>query len=177
MHTFTTSLNYEDYLAANWLMMRRRMLWRGVIRFTVTATILYSILGVSIRFLSQGPSVNGAFAEIVTGFCLTLAVIAALSVYWLWCIPRSARKAWPQLHLDGLPTVHEFDETGIRIANDRGTANFEWHMLSSWTEDDRLLLMFRTKSMSHVVPKAQVSKEQLDALRTALIDAGVPTRC
>ncbi|MFC0203903.1 YcxB family protein [Novosphingobium soli] len=174
---FTITLDFDEYLAANWLMVRRRMLWRGAAKFVATTSVLYSLMFIAIRFVDEGPSLIGALSEMATGVALALVVMAVLGVYWRWCIPRSARKTWPQLHLDGLPTHHEFDNRGIRIANELGSSNLEWQMLSSWTEDERLLLMFRTKAMFHAVPKAQVPADRLAALRAELVRAGVATRC
>jgi hypothetical protein len=175
--SFTTTLDYEDYLAANWLMLRRRWLWKGTLRFLLTVGPLYSAIGITLRFISQGASITGAFAELATGFTLASVAVLVLWLYFFWCIPRSANKTWSQLHLDGVPTLHEFDDEAIRISNALGTSNFHWHMLSAWIENEHLLLMFRTNLMFHSVPKAQISGEELEKLRAALIAASVPTKC
>ncbi|MEE4450444.1 YcxB family protein [Novosphingobium resinovorum] len=176
-HSFTISLDYENYLAANWLMVRRRMWWRGLARTFATLFVVYAFVMFAVGAILDGVTLDTLFYGLGTGLVFATLMMIVLPLCWLWKLPRSARKTWPQLHLDGLPTLHEFDETGIRIANDRGSSNFDWHMLASWAENDDLLLMFRTKLMFHAVPKAQVAPETLQALRARLIDAGVSTRC
>lgn len=176
-HRFTTSLNYEEYLAANWLMVRRRMLWRGLTRMFLILWAGYSILMMAVCALDNDVSMAAAVWSLGVGLAFAVLVSVVLVLISLWRLPRAAKKSWPQHHLDGLPTFHEFDAVGIRISNERGSSNFDWPMLTSWTEDDRLLLMFRTKLMFHAVPKAQVPAEELDALKALLVSSGVSTKC
>lgn len=176
-HSFTISLDYENYLAANWLMVRRRMWWRGLARIFVTLFVVYAIVMFGIGAVLDGVTLATLLNSILMGLGFAAAMMIVLPLCWLWKLPRSARKTWPQMHLEGLPTLHEFDETGICIANDRGSSNFEWHMLASWVENDDLLLMFRAKMMFHAIPKEQVSSDVLQALRAQLIASGVSTRC
>jgi hypothetical protein len=174
---FTTSLDYGTYLAANWLMVRRRMLWRGLLRMFLSLWLIYSVLMAAFTSLDDGLDITVILGAAAMGLAFAAAMLVIFAVCWCWTLPRSARKTWPQLHLDGLPTLHEFDEAGIRISNARGSSNFEWFMLTCWVEDEALLMMFRTKLMFHVVPKEQVAPEILQALRARLMEAGVSTRC
>lgn len=176
-HSFTTTVDYADYLAANRLMVRRRFLWRGLTRAFVGLWVAYSLLLLIFAAMDDGLTLKAFFWSASAALAFAGVVIAILVLITLWRIPRSSRKTWSQLHLDGLPTTQEFDETGIRIANERGTANFEWHMLTSWIEDNRLLMIFRTRLAFHLVPKDQVDPRTLAALRLQLIQSGVSTRC
>ncbi|MCJ2186215.1 YcxB family protein [Novosphingobium beihaiensis] len=158
-------------------MLKRRWLWRGAVKYILIVGAAYSVLGVSTRFINDGASITGAIAEIITGLVLATAVFAAIWLYWLWCIPRSARNTWKQLHLDGLPTFYVFDDEGIRISNDRGSSIYEWPMICSWIENEHLMMLFRTKLMFHAIPKSQVSSEEIAKLRAALIAAEIPEKC
>lgn len=176
--SFTTTLSYEEYLAANRLMVRRRWYRRGILRFVLILWAAYAVLGAGVVIIDDG-SFDGAMIldVLAVSFGISVAIAALVSLINLWKLPRSARKMWAQQHIEGLPTVHDYDETGIRIANDRGSSNFTWTMLSGWIEDENLLMMFRTAMMFHAIPKAQVSKAELDRLRQLLIASGVPPRC
>jgi fatty acid desaturase len=173
---FTVALRYEDYLAANWLVLRRRWIWRGSLRYLAIITALLSVITLSDMKNPLSDPYTWVSA-IITSIVLAFIFLAAQWGAFRVLTPRSARKSWAQLHLDGLPTLHEFDDNGIVINNDRATSNFTWSMLSAWIEDDRLLLMFRTRLMFHAVPKDQVAPAELEKLRAALAAAAVPTKC
>lgn len=176
--SFTTTLSYEEYLAANQLMMRRRWWMRGFLRFTLAVGLVYWGIGVAVVLFDAGtidaPTVLYA---LLIALGLATAVALGLMLVGRWRLPRTCRKMWAQQHIEGLATTHEFDNAGIRIANARGSSDLEWSMFSGWIEDERLLMMFRTPLVFHAVPKAQVTATQLAAVRERLEAAGVPPRC
>ena len=159
-------------------MVRRRWYRRGILRFTLILWLAYVAIGAGVVVLDNGSFDVAMILEIIAiSLGISVAIATLVSLINLWKLPRSAKKMWAQQHIEGLPTVHDYDEAGIRIANDRGTSNLSWTMLTGWIEDEYLLMMFRTSMMFHVIPKAQVPEAELGCLRRLLIASSVPPRC
>lgn len=171
--SFAVTLPYDDYLAANWLTVRRRWLWRGVLKFLLIVGFVYSVM------MTIGSVVDGrwgwmvALADLITGFVLASVVLCVLALYWLWCVPRSARKIYEQYGMLDAPVRYTFDDHGFTSENEEGLNKLAWARLYKWAEDDRLLLMYRTQGVFYAVPKTQVDPALIDSLREALVAADV----
>ena len=174
--TFKVTMPYEDYLAANWLMVRRNWLWRGAFRYVAFVGGLISSINFATSAVAGKLDVTQVVADVVTGLVFAVGALVVTFLWLLWCIPRAAKKAYAQLFVDGVETTYNFGETGIHIANSLGTSDFEWRHITKWVEDDRLILLFRTRLMFFCIPKNQIDAETKDALIKAMSDASVPTR-
>ena len=176
---FTRILSREDFLAANWLMLRHRWLWRGVLRFILIVWPIYFLIDVLggnyvdiLAALTASHLVWAALSTLLT----TVGVLIAGLIYWRWQMPRLARKRYAQMHLEGMETRYSFDADSFNGADPRGTCHFAWTDFVRWIENERLLLIFPTDGNFVAIPKSQIAPETLDALRAALIAANVPTR-
>ena len=173
---FTVSLPYEDYLAANWLMVRRRWMWWGAIRFLLIVGTAYVLIGIAVTAATHPLDREGVLGDFLTAFGLAVAVLAVLQVYWQWCIPRSARKAYAQYGSLDHPTHYAFNDAMFTVENDEGSSKLAWSRLHSWVENPRLMMMFRTQSAFFAVPKDQVDPAAIEKLRRTLVTAGVKKR-
>lgn len=167
---FDTVWTYDDYLLANRLnaKLQRRKQW-----IIASAAILAGVLAAN-PFGSDLGSFE-SYAVLVLSVFVGLAACAA--GFWLVnkvILPSKAAKMFEQLKLDGVTTSFEFDRTGIRIAAPLGTSNLEWSHITKWTEDQNILMFYRTNLMFFAIPKAQVDSNALDDLRQALVAGNVP---
>jgi hypothetical protein len=173
---FSATLPYEDYLAANWLLIRRRWLWRGVARYMLVLTPIMFLIPTLSEFTVDGLNGSALVINFVTGVMFAAGALGITFLWWLWCVPRSARRTYAEMQIEGLETSFEFDTDGIRIANALGTSNLKWEHLTNWAESERLMLLSRTQLMFYAIPKDQVDPAQISALRSALERQGVPRR-
>ena len=174
--SFTITLTYEDYLAANWLRVRRHWWWKRTLRFILIIGTIYAAMGI-VPDLISGPFPVGKMIEpALQGYGLAAAVMCVLALYWLWCIPRAARRVWAEQPLMSAPVLYDFNANGIKVVNERETSDLLWEHIVKWDENDRLLLLSRTRLTFFCIPKSQIAPETLAALRAALIAAQVPTR-
>ncbi|AXB76519.1 YcxB family protein [Novosphingobium sp. P6W] len=175
--TFTVALSYEDYLACNWLMIRRRWLWKGLARFIGILGAAYAVLFCVIDLI-DGKSVD--FTSVALAFAIGFgsAVVAAAlgALALLWRIPRSARKTYRQLKFEGVDSLFTFSREGIESSNRFGKSTNLWSDFSGWAENERVLLLFRTSQIFYPVPKAQIAPETLQTLRRAITAGAVPTK-
>ena len=171
--SFTVNLPYEDYLAANWLTVRRRWLWRGVLKFFLIVGVAYSGMMTIFSVIDARWDWTVMLADLVTGFVMAGFVLCVLALYWLWCIPRAARKMYEQYGTLGAPAHYTFDNHGFTSENEDGLSKVAWFRLYKWTEDHRLVLMYRTQGVFYVIPKTQMVVEVLDNLLATMVAAGV----
>ena len=164
---FVRILSFEDYLAANWLVFRRRWLWRGVLRFLLIVWPIYFLIGEVAGGFDNILAPHRIFNTGLIGFCGAAAVLAALMLIWCWQLPRKARKLYAQMHLDGMETRYHYDGTHFDSVNPRGSLHVAWADVVRWIEDDRILMLFVTDGQFVALPKHQFAKATLLALREA----------
>lgn len=115
----------------------------------------------------------GFIANIVTGVFVGSAALTVKVLYWLWCVPRSARKSYAQLSLDGGSVEYTFDNQNLEIADSTTTLKLPWDRWVKWTQNEDILLLYRTDAQAHYVPKKQVQSEWVEAIKAHLDGAGV----
>ena len=173
---FTIALTYEDYRAANWLRVRRRWWWKRALRCFLLIGAIYAAIGI-VPDLIIGPfSVWNSIGSVLLAYAWACALMAGIALFARWSIPRSARKIFVENKLFSSPVHYDFNTDGIKAANERETSDLLWEHILKWDENDRLLLLSRTRLTFFVLPKAQIAPETLADLRAALIAAHVPTR-
>ncbi|MEL7737558.1 YcxB family protein [Citromicrobium bathyomarinum] len=167
---FTFQYNYAEMLAASWFTVRKRWMWKGVIRYIALVAILMTAI---IEFGVDEHSIFSFVTSALVGIAIAAGCLFVTSLYWLWCVPRSVRKAYAQLMLDGESVEFSFDDTELKIADSTSTLALAWNRWIKWTENERFILLYRTSTYAHFVPKSQVNREKIDALRSQLDGAGV----
>ena len=169
---FTVALSFDDYFAANRLMLRKRR-----VRSTLTSMAAL-ILTLGYVFISDPvyhtPIGIGAMALLV----VILGAGVLLGTWWVWerRLPRQARKIFSQLGIDGLATAYRWNPDGLHVANSLGTSDLAWSHFMGWLENDGTFLLIRTPGTFFGIPKAQVAQGDLAAFRDGVIAAGVPGR-
>lgn len=175
--TFTVALSFEDYLACNWLVIRHRWLWKGVLKAVLILGLIYTVLFPAIDVL-DGKVVDLASIGIAAaiGFGVAALAVGAGALGLLWRVPRSARKTYRQVKFEGVDTLFAYSPEGMESSNRFGKSINLWSDFIGWAEDERVLLLFRTSQMFYPVPKAQVAPDILDALRGAISAGAVPSK-
>ena len=167
---FTFQYNYAEMLAASWFTVRKRWMWKGVIWYIALMTLIMTAI---IEFGSDDYSVISFVASALAGMAIAIACLLVTSLYWLWCVPRSVQKAYSQLRLDGESVEFSFDDAKLKIADSTSTLALPWNRWVKWAENDRFILLYRTSTYAHYIPKSEVQAEQTDALIAELNGAGV----
>ena len=170
------TMPFEDYLAANWLIIRRNWFWRGVIRYLLVLGPTLAAITVSGSLVRDGFDAARLVASLITGLVFAAGALAVTFLWFSWYIPRSARKAYAELKLDGIATTYTLNQGELLVSNTLGTSRLPWDHITTWTENSQMILLCRTRMMFFCVPKSQVEVGELEALRSALISANVPNR-
>jgi len=167
---FTFQYHHAEMLAASWFTVRKRWMWKGVIRYIALVALLMAAI---IEVGADEHSVFSFVASALVGIAIAILCLLVTSLYWLWCVPRSIHKAYSQLMLDGESVEFSFDDTELRIADSTSTLALPWNRWVKWAENERFILLYRTSTYAHYIPKSQVQAEQTDALIAELNGAGV----
>ena len=90
---FTVTLTYDDYLAANWLRVRRRWFWLGAIRYIAIIAGVTCLIGLPDLFVdNRYQDWTRIVAWLLTGLLFGCVGFGTLMLYFLWCIPRNAKR-------------------------------------------------------------------------------------
>ena len=162
---------FDDWLAANWLVIRSRLLWKGLIQNYLSWWVVCFVL--LLGFATHSTSLT---TKLLTS---SGAAVGAI-VGWLICIrlsyPRAARKRFDAIGGNGLVTEYKFDSEQFVASNQHGVATLGWPMIEYWLEDPLILVVLAKTGILYVFPKAQIDSDALGSFRSALVDAHVPTR-
>ena len=175
---FTVLPTYEDYIAANWLILGKR--WFCV----ESAKYIAKFFGV----VMLGQLLIGAVKGVGFDKFMPLAwAVSSLLLTAIWfglrllvqavSLPKIVRKAYEQSQTIQLPTTFRLSEEGLFSENSRVSANFDWSLIDRAIESARLLVLVTVSwRQFYVFPKSQLDAGTLDAIRATLVAAKVPTR-
>lgn len=168
--SFTIRYNYAEMLAATWLTVRKRWMWKGTAKYlAVVGAIMTAIIEIG----AEEHTLGMLLVHVVVGVAIAVATLCVTMLYWFWCVPRSVRKAYSQLSLEGGNVAFSFDDDHLEIVDSTTTLKLPWNKWVKWTQNQRLLLLYRTDVQAHYVPKAQVETQQIAAVVANLNRAGV----
>jgi hypothetical protein len=107
MDSVAVQFRYDDFLAANWLVFRKRHLLKGLIRIIFTWSVISAVL---VMLLTQQNSESGLGVGLIARVA-TLPVIGALSGWLIcvwWKLPGAARvSVLPKDQIDA-PVISQF---------------------------------------------------------------------
>ena len=169
---FSVALSFEDYFAANRLMLRER-------RFrSILISLAAVIVGLGYTFISDPFYLTAVGIGIIALLVLLLGAAVLFGNWWVWerQLARQARKLFSQLGIEGLATVYRWNSEGVHVANTLGTSDLAWSRFMGWRENDATYLLKRTPGMFFAIPKSQITQADLAAFRASVIAAGIPGR-
>ena len=172
---FTTTPDKRDWTSAYWLAIRNRWLWKRLLVAVTLVWASYVVLMVGIDFYQYG-SYFSLSDDIVLATQVSPLVVLALIGVTLALTPRrvgkyvrDSMKLAPQSHF-------EFDENGIRARNGISNSNLSWSQLTRVLDNRRVVVLMLTDQSMFIVRKAELAPGVEDALRRAIVAAGVPNR-
>jgi hypothetical protein len=170
---FSAALSLDDFIAANVLYLRRYWIWSGLLKVFLFATPSYFLLMLAFMALTE-PNFGPWAIEwlLQTSLWFGLGMVVLLPLVTLVAMRLHVKRQFNQLSL-GVPVEYEVDATGFRAANEQGTSTLTWNRLYDFVQNRRLLLLRRTRRIFFVLPKAQLGREELDAVLACLREAGV----
>nr|WP_248291667.1 MULTISPECIES: YcxB family protein [unclassified Novosphingobium] len=165
-------MTYADYLAANRLRAKSRWTVAASLRFILPVGAVY----LAIIFLtSEYPAFSWTklLDDAIIAFAAATGAYAGLLLSVLLLLPRTAKKLYAQQPSASSPYQFSFDSEGLHSVGPFETANLPWSHISGWLENDRLLLLCKTRLTFFCLPKAQLGEANLAALKQCLNLAGV----
>jgi len=150
------TLTFEDFLNAARLHARRTWWTRFCLLFQ---EFLAPLLGIAIGLYAVLRAVKGE-----TGIPFIVMICAALYLV-AFTNPRARLKqAWKQNGAGGEESW-EFDDNHIRSRKSTGQSEWTWAVVSSFSEDDNIIMLNLSPGRSIVIPKRSCASDQIDELR------------
>ncbi len=175
VHAATLAPDDRDWVSANWLVVRNRWLWRRLVATIAGLALFYAALLVAGDLADWGWSTEWALYRLLEGLAFSLLVTLVVLAMTRVLLPRRVRKARADVVRIAPETHFEFDTEGFRTRTAAGTTALAWTQLRRWLESARVIAIMITDRQMIIVPKA-ADPAMTDALRAALVAAGVPRR-
>lgn len=163
-YTARYRLTEEDVVAGGLLATARQQFLRPILPIMLGAAIvLYAIL----FFLDRDAALHPMLLALMAA--VPLAMLLLVKVLLPWQLRRHFRQT------AGLKDEVEmsWDADGLRFSAPRGQSRLAWSDYYSWTENDRLLLLYQSEMLFNAVPKAVLSDDQLADFRANLERANI----
>jgi len=169
----TIAMSFNDYLAANRLIMREKWNWRRSLRYVLLVGAFYAAI-ISICELSEyGFSFAGVLVCFLLGLVFGLFALLAVRVWLLWCIPRSAKKLYEQQPSASAPYLFTFDAQGIKAVGPYESSNLPWSHFRGWLESEHQLILCKTAITFFCLPKRQLGEDNAAELKKCLESVGI----
>lgn len=174
---FTTSLSLDDYMSANWLILRRYFFWSGVLKLFGFSAIAFGMIMQVISLVFDGAAGWANMPmNVLAGLCfgiLMTILIPAISAAKLHIL---APRRYREVATADLPINWEMDSSGYRASNAEGSADLPWDRLQDFSQDDRSIIFRRAKMVIAIIPKSQLGSHDLAGALAFLNGAGVKER-
>jgi hypothetical protein len=167
---FTIRYDFDELLAATWLKFRRQWVWQGAMNYVGAVTAIMTAI---MEATANEHTMTGFIANAMAGMVVAVACLVVTMLFWLWSVPRSVRKSYEQLSLDGGSVAFTLDDEHVEIADATTTLNLPWGRWIKWTENKDFLLLYRSDAYAHYIPKDQVRPETIEIMIAHLDSAGV----
>lgn len=167
------TLTDEDWIAANWLVIRHAWLWRKLMLLFGAVWLIYILLLVVPGVIEYGWNTNWALRGAGQSALIAAFLVALLVGLTAALTPRRVRK---QL-ADTRRLTSGYDLTvspeGVRSASDIGEVNMRWGQFKRWHENARLIALVITDREVLVIPKTQLDPGTIGEVRERLVAAQV----
>ncbi|MEO7247899.1 MAG: YcxB family protein [Novosphingobium sp.] len=168
-NTFTITLTAQDFVAANWLMVKRHWVRRWAPWFVLVVGLAFGTLLAGTAWHLHPDMTRGALAKMFLRGMLCAVVFLGVQLFFMMrAIRRSSARAFDQLEESERSYSCNFDDAALNVTVDGQTTIYLWAQFSRMIEDHRFLLLFRTEATFVAVPKWQVPAAVLQALRQSV---------
>ena len=174
--SFTIVSDEKDWMSASWLLTRDRWLWKRLLIVSMLIWVVYVALMIVPDVLQYGWHSSWILTQLMWASEIALAVIVLGAALACALMPFRVRKLFRATARLSQTTQLSFDTQGIRSVNEHTSTSLQWPQFERWLENDRVLLLIVMQRSYFILPKSQIAPDTIDALRSALIAARVPTR-
>ena len=144
---------------------------RAILLPFAVALVAYGIATVLSAEASEQYSVGRFAAVLAVAYVVVFAAVFALT--WYVTLPMSARRQFKQRKEFATPLSIDVQSPFIAMTSGYGFAKIPTEDMVKWTEDRRVLLLYRTDRTFNMVPKRVVTDALDAALKAELARAGV----
>jgi hypothetical protein len=159
--TASFDMSEADYREGSVLQSR---LWRRVLIFT--AVMLVILVGIDAYFAfvkccRHVDFVGKMVTHIETAFVLGAAYYALLRFIMIPIMGRKRMRLNPFFFKN---ITIEADERGMRFRGEKTQSDWQWSDLAGYRENERLFLIYPSKSFAHIVPKRLFAGQDAERL-------------
>ena len=159
---FDVTLLERDYVRGSRLMVFDA-LKLSVPVFFLCGFVLYLIWNFAIYGIALATPYN--MLVLLKGGLIALGfVLSGVILYYLFGVPRIARREFARMPFAGAPTHYRFDATGLHTHNDFGTEDLPYSMLGRTRVNRDLVMLGKGSTAAFTIPRDQLSKEDESAL-------------
>ena len=148
--TYTCKIELTDYRHAMWLHVKPRKVLAILGSFLLALFALLTLF-IFYLYLSKG--------QHFTQLCLMLAVTAYFGFFILWTRAR-VKRTYQQTKLLHEPFTFEATDTHLVTKASFGESNIPWTAFLKWRADSRLLLIYQSDVMFHIIPRQAFPSDQ-----------------
>jgi hypothetical protein len=160
------SVSEQDYRELYLVAFRRRM----PLRFPLILSALAAVwLGLD-DYCRCGPlSVYDVLRAVATGLVFGIG----LYLFLLWMNVSAASQISKSLKHMEIRSNVSWDEGGINVQSNYGTAAYPWQVARSWMETRSLVVVYLASMLPLILPKHALDTEQVDDIKARLHAAGI----
>ena len=173
MLDFTVTVSEADFYAANARLFRSGWAPSKVLIGWLSCTILFSaVASVGINLASAVDDQNLPLALAVGAAIAAFFLAARFAACWLQ-LPGSSNKQYALIGTLALPTHYSLSADRFRARYSEGTSDHPWTRFCDYVDEGKVLMLRRTPGFLFIIPKHQLSEQQLDDLFALLAQVGV----
>jgi hypothetical protein len=174
--TFEVELDEKNFIAANWLVLRKRFLWKRAAILFAGIWLLYLVVFVLDDFRLYGWQPQWVPQRMIDSVIWGSGVFAILCVIMLIILPIKIRRIIKEAKRLAPVIRFEIGDQELRAENAISSSTVSWLMFKEWFENHTILVVALTRRERFIFPKSVVDDEKIAKIRSHLIAANVPNR-
>ena len=173
MLDFAVRVSEADFHAANARLFRSGWAPSKVLIAWLSSTVLFSaVTSVGINLASGMNDQNLPLALKIGASFAVFMLAVRFVVCWLQ-LPGSSNKQYALTGTLALPTHYSVSSDRFRAKYDEGSSDHPWTRFCDYVDEGKVLMLRRTPGLLFIIPKHQLSAQQLDDLFALLAQVGV----
>lgn len=146
------TITEQDHVSANFTHIRPRR-WLGVVGILLAMLVFAILADLFIEMLRQGAGPSP--------FWIFLALCIYLLVFFIFLLPRRARRLYRQTKGAGRPVTFTFGTEGLGLRGEDGEAQIPWPHFHKWKHGRKHILLYQNDAFFLILPKRCFTEVQL----------------